>query len=215
MRSSFAVLLTAISVAFAGSMYVDPDSDCFYTPYDTAAQGSYYPVLFYLSCTGATRVDLDSLRPLADSLGLILASCHQSRNHRDLIINDFDIMATYEKLVRDYPVDPDRIFICGFSGQAVQAMYAQFKHPRQFRGVFAVCGHEGAMPSARLSDLKGKTFYLMTREEDWNLKANRSMYNQLLTSGVPVTLFVGPGPHGPPGLQDFYRAIAWLLEASE
>jgi len=212
MRTSLTVLLTVISVAFAGNMYVDPDSDCFYTPYDTAAPGKYYPVLFYLSCTGATRVDLDSLRPLADSLGLILASCHESRNHRDLIINDFDIMATYEKLVRDYQVDPERIFICGFSGQAVQAMYAQFKHPRQFRGVFAVCGHEGAMSQARLSDLKGKAFYLMTREEDWNLKPNRSMYNQLLTSGVPVTLFIGPGPHGPPDLQDFYRAMAWLLE---
>ncbi len=206
--------MATIILGQSREIYCDADSDCFYAPYDTAAPGTYYPVLFYLSCTGATGADLDSLRPLADSLGLIVASCHQSRNHRDLIINDLDIMATYEKLVRDYPVDPDRIFIYGFSGQAVQAMYAQFKHPRQFRGVFAVCGHEGAMPGARMSDLKGKTFYLMTREEDWNLKANRIMYTRLLTGGVSVTLFVGPGPHGPPGLQDFYRAMAWLLEDS-
>lgn len=196
-------------------MMVDADSDCFYMPCDSAAEGQRYPALVYLSCTGATRADLDSLIQMADSLGLVLASCHQSRNHRDLSLNDFDIMITYEKLIRGYPVDRGRIFLYGFSGQAVQALYTIFQHAPQFRGAFAVCGHEGAMPTARLSELRDKLFYLMSRQEDWNLKANHRIHNQFLTSGVKATLFIGPGSHGPPAVADFRRALAWLLENSE
>lgn len=212
-----AILLSAVIIALGlcREIYCDPDSDCFYTPYDTAAAGRRYPALLYLSCTGATPADLDSLRLLADSLGMILAACHACRNHREMIVNDLAVMVTYVKLFRDYPIDPDRVFICGFSGQAVQALYAVFEHPRQFRGAFAVCGHEGAMPQARMAELKDKRFYLMSRQEDWNLAANRTMYTELLTSGVSVTFFIGPGSHGPPGRADFSRALQWLLENTE
>ncbi len=208
----FFITVTAVQ---PGNLAVDADSDCFYTPYDSAAAGRRYPALVYLSCTGATRADLDSLRWVADSLGLVLSACHQSRNHQDLSFNDFDIMITYEKLIRDYPVDRRRIFIYGFSGQAVQALYTVFRHPAQFRGAFAVCGHEGAMAQACMSEMNDNLFYLMSRQEDWNLKANHRIYNQFLTSGVRATLFIAPGSHGPPAVTDFRRALVWLLENSE
>jgi predicted peptidase len=209
------VLLTAIAICAGGNLRVDPDSDCFYTPFDKAASGVYYPALLYLSCTGATRVDLDSITPMADSLGLILASCSASRNHRDLESNDRDIMRTYEKLVRDHPVDPERIFIYGFSGQAVQALAELFNHPAYFRGVVAVCGHAGAMPAAKMDELEGKLIYLISRENDWNLKANQDMYNAFFTGNINVKLFVAPGEHAPAAAQDLFAGLKWLAENSK
>ena len=215
MRSYSLVLLTAISICAAGNMRVDPDSDCFYTPFDTASHGVYYPALLYLSCTGATRADLDSITSLADSLGMIIATCYASRNHRDIGANDQDIMRTYEKLVRDHPVDPERIFIYGFSGQAVQALAELFNHPKYFRGVVSVCGHAGAMPVAKMEELEGKFIYLISKEEDWNLKANWDMYNRFFINNISVKLFIAPGPHAPAAAQDLFSALKWLAENSK
>ena len=99
------MILVAVSLGAAGNMRVDADSDCFYTPFDSAQAGQYYPALIILSCTGATRTDLDSIIPMADSLGIIAATCHASRNHRDIGVNDRDILSTHEKLVLENTVD--------------------------------------------------------------------------------------------------------------
>jgi len=210
----FIGILSATTV-FAGNLYCDSDSDCSYTPFDTAASGVYYPALLYLSCTGATRADLDSITPMAESLGMIVATCHASRNHRDIGTNDRDIMRTYEKLVRDHPVDPERIFIYGFSGQAVQALAELFNHPKYFRGIVSVCGHAGAMPAAKMEELEGKLIYLISKEEDWNLKANQDIYNQFFTNNISVKLFVAPGPHAPAAAQDLFSALKWLADNSQ
>jgi predicted esterase len=209
------ILSFTSSLGISGSLTVDPDSDCFYTPFDSAPAGQYCPALIILSCTGATRTDLDSIIPMADSLGIIAATCHASRNHRDIGANDRDIMRTYEKLVRDYPVDPERVLIYGFSGQAVQALTELFNHPASFRGVVSVCGHAGAMPEAKMAELEGKLIYLISKEEDWNLKANQEMYNTFFTSNINVKLFVAPGPHAPAAAKDLFTALKWLAENSK
>lgn len=209
------MILAAVSICAAGNLRVDPDSDCFYTPFDSAPAGQNCPALLILSCTGATRTDLDSIIPMADSLGILAATCRASRNHRDIGANDRDIMRTYEKLVRDYPVDPERIFIYGFSGQAVQALAELFNHPANFRGVVSVCGHAGAMPAAKMAELEGKLIYLISKEKDWNLKANREMYELFFTNGIPVELFIAPGEHAPAAAKDLFTALKWLAENSK
>jgi predicted esterase len=208
------ILSFTTSLGISGSLSVDPDSDCFYTPFDSARAGEFYPALLYLSCTGAVPSDLDSIRYMADSLGLVLASCHASRNHRDIETNDRGIMRTYEKLVRDYPVDPRRIFIYGFSGQAVQAQAELFLHPDFFRGVVSVCGHAAALPLIKPGTLEGKIIYLISKEKDWNLKANREMHDFFNTNGVQAELFIAPGEHAPASSGDFHRGINWLLDNS-
>lgn len=209
------VAILSTTMGFGRGVYYDGDSDCFYTPFDTASNGVYYPALIILSCTGATRADLDSVISMADSLGMIVATCHASRNHRDIMINDRDILRTYEKMVRDYPVDPERIFIYGFSGQAVQALAELFNHPAYFRGVVSVCGHAAAMPAAKMNELEGKLIYLISKEDDWNLKANQDMYNTFFTSNISVKLFVAPGEHAPAAAQDLFPALQWLAENSK
>lgn len=186
--------------------------DLFYVPKGAAGPR---PALIILSCTGATRTDLDSCKPVADSLGWVLATCAKSRNHRDSRLNDYDIMATYLALLRKHEVDRERVFIYGFSGQGVQALMSVFLHPEAFKGAVSICAHDGAMGLARPEELGGKLFYLVTRERDWNREANVKMEEALRKSGARDTLVVTKGKHEPKGFREVLRGSRWLDKSSK
>jgi|GEM_PF-444311 len=191
----------------------DADSDCFYVPKDSLI--SVHPALIVLNCTGATAEDLDSVLYIADSLDIVLSTCHKSMNHRSVYLNDEDIMRTYEKLIREYPVDVSRIFLYGFSGMAAQALITLFWHTPQFRGVIAVCGHKGAMQFAEWQELSDKYVYLISREKDWNLGDNRLMHSQFRYSTIKDTLIITQGEHTPTSKEELLDACIWLLKKTE
>ncbi|MBM3323563.1 hypothetical protein FJY69_08825 [candidate division WOR-3 bacterium] len=88
------------------------------------------------------------MRLVGDSLGWVMATCHRTRNRRDVRLNDRDIVRTVTKLLANPRVDSNRVFLFGFSGQGVQALATMFLHPDLVRGVVAVCPHDGAMARA-------------------------------------------------------------------
>jgi len=194
--------------AFPG-IVCDEDSDCFYQP--AAADTLSAPALLVLSCTGAVPHDLDSVRGVADSFGLVLASCHRSRNHRSSWENDRDILATYAKLAGRYRVDPKRIFICGFSGMGAQSIQEVAAHPALFRGALSACSPQVGLAGPDLGPLTDNLFFLISREKDWNLKGNEHMFAELQDMGVVSTLQVLPGEHAPGPIEELYQAVDWLL----
>ncbi|MDQ7798986.1 MAG: hypothetical protein RDU76_08615 [Candidatus Edwardsbacteria bacterium] len=197
-----AAALLVLSASFAFSQ-----QDHFYAPKNVKKPA---PALIITSCTGATQKDLDSNQAIADRLGWIICTSAQTRNHRDARQNDADIMATYKKLVADYPVDTSKIFIYGFSGQAVQAMMEVFLHPDKFKGAVCICAHNGAMGLAKWESLSGHYFYLISREKDWNLRANKSMHRMFLSRGIADTLIVTKGRHGPRDRRELYNGCMRL-----
>jgi predicted esterase len=213
--SAFALLITLAfsSRGFGQDTYpgivCDEDSDCFYVP--ATADTANAPALLVLSCTGAVPHDLDSVRAVADSFGLVLASCHGSRNHRTSPDNDRDIINTFEKLVMEYRVDATRIFICGFSGMGAQSIREVVAHPALFRGALSACspgmGLSGLDPQA----MSNSVFYLISREKDWNLKGNQRMFAELQNLGITSTLQVFPGEHAPGPLEELFQGVDWLL----
>jgi hypothetical protein len=202
--------MVVISFAAGDRVICDADSDCFYVPVDSNESG-YYPALLVLSCKGATAEELDSVICIADNLHMIVATCHESRNHRDIYLNDQDIMKTYEKLICNFGVDLSRVFIYGFSGMGVQALFSLFVHEQHFRGVVAVCAHEGAMHYAEGKELAGRCIYLISRENDWNLEDNRRMHIKFGNEDVRDTLVITPGEHMPPSQKELLDACQWLL----
>ncbi len=202
-----------ISFSLDEHIVCDVDSDCFYVPQDSLT--SIHPALIVLSCTGATAEDLDSILLIADSLDIVLSTCHKSMNKRGVYLNDEDIMRTYEKLIREYPVDVSRVFLYGFSGMAVQALTTLFWHTPQFRGVIAVCSHKGAMPFAEWSELSDKYIYLISREKDWNLGDNQLMHSQFRNCAIGDTLIITHGEHTPLSKEELLDACIWLLKKTE
>ncbi len=205
------VLLCAVvraqdSLALSG-IECDSDSDCFYVPETVSTP---VPGLLILHCNGAGPADLDSFRLVGDSLGWVLATCHRSRNHRDMLLNDADITGTLRKLVSIETVDSSRVFIFGFSGQGVQALVSMFLHPDMVKGVVAVCAHRGALPLAVWETVAGHFVYLVTRTEDWNRAENEAMHQLFNSQGVVTELEMTGGEHGPGGREELLDACHWL-----
>jgi len=187
--------------------YIFAQQDHFYVPKGLKKPA---PALIITSCTGATKADLDSNKAVADKLGWIICTSAKTKNHRDSRQNDADIMATYKTLLAKYPVDTSKIYLYGFSGQAVQALMAVFLHPTKFKGAVAICAHAGAMPYANWEMLRGKRFYLVSRERDWNLNDNKMMHQAFLENGISDTLVITPGQHGPKTRRELFEACKWL-----
>ena len=202
----YTILLCAFLMA-AQPLTAQTPGDLFYVPKKHAAQA---PALIITSCTGATRADIDSNKAVADSFGWILATCAATRNHVAADLNDRAIFATYLKLVAGYPVDKSRVFIYGFSGQAVQALQEVFAHPELFRGAVAICAHAGALPLAQWDQLPGHGFYLISRQEDWNLEDNKKMHQLFQYNGLRDTLVITRGQHGPKDRKELFRGSKWL-----
>jgi poly(3-hydroxybutyrate) depolymerase len=211
-RAALAVLLSVgVSVA-AGpdsvKIYCDADSDCFYVPELLA--GKTAAGLVVLHCNGALPIDLDTMTNVADSLGWVMASCHATRNHRDLMLNDQDIVRTTRKLLSGFPVDSTRIFVFGYSGQGVQAMASLFLHPELYRGLAATCAHRASMPLAVWETLADKYVFLATRAEDWNRADNEQMHVELNEHGVKTGLSTTEGVHQPGPATELLKACRWL-----
>jgi len=210
----FLVIIIFTLPLSAKSVYCDVDSDCYYVPQKVINLNKPVPALLYLSCTGTIKSDLDSIKFIADSLGWILFSCHQSRNHRDVMLNDKDIMKTYYKLIKNYKIDTMRIFIYGFSGQGVQSLMEMFLHPKIFRGVIPVCAHTGAMSLVKWNTLDNHLVYLVSRTKDWNLQQNYQIHQAFQEHGVKDTLVITPGEHGIGDKYEIFRAVRWLRKNS-
>jgi predicted esterase len=196
-----------ITIAWFVSAWAQQPGDRFYVPKNHNTKA---PALIITSCTGATKADLDSNKAVADSFGWIICTSAKTRNHRDPKLNDADIMKTYSTLVSKYQIDRSRVYLYGFSGQAVQAMMAVFLHPDKFKGAVAICAHAGAMPYANWAMLKDKHFYQISRERDWNLNDNKMMHQAFLENGVADTLVITPGPHGPKTRRELFEGCQWL-----
>lgn len=206
-------LMVFLSFAADGRIVCDADSDCFYFP-ECPASEECVPALIVLNCTGASAEDLAPLIQVADSLHMIVATCHATMNRRDVFLNDGDIMKTYEKVIMNYRVDPLRVFIYGFSGMGVQAMMSLFLHASYFRGVFSVCAHHGAMRFAEFRELEDRCIYLISREEDWNLDDNRQMHFRFQQHGLLDTLVITEGEHVQANEKELLDACIWLLRNS-
>ena len=215
MTKTLIISIFLISFGIGENIFCDADLDCFYIPAGLRGSGEYFPALIILSCTGATSKDLDSVCYIADSLRMVFATCHKSKNRRDIFLNDKDIMNTYEKLVRDYPVDGSQVFIYGFSGQGVQVLMELFNNPKSFRGVIAACAHKGTMSMAKWQELGDKSIYLISREKDWNLADNRQIHSQFQLNNIQDTLVITPGEHVPANPKELFNACFWLLSKIE
>ncbi len=204
---TFAFFLSASYLR--GEIDTDQDSNYYYFP-KKARKQKLSPALIYLSCPGATKKDLDSIKIVGDSLGFILAASHKAKKRQSFEINEREIMKLYQRLRKRYPVDSSRVFLYGFSAMGVSALYTLFRHPDKFRGVISVCGHSQALPFAQFERLRRNLFYLITRKRDWNLNENQYLHLRLQGAGLRDTLVITEGEHEIGDWEELLKAGQWL-----
>ena len=118
-----------------------------------------------------------------DGLGMLFVSAAKSGNEENVIDRRIPLalLGAYNMMQR-YPVDPDRVYIGGFSGGSRVAMRTALGYPDLFRGALlnagsdAVGGGEALLPPDDLLaqfQSSSRLVYVTGSDDSWNIQHDR------------------------------------------
>jgi phospholipase/carboxylesterase len=96
-----------------------------------------------------------------------------------------------EEILSVYPIDPQKLFLLGFSQGSLLSMYYALEHPSRVAGVIAQSGYIPSHINLEISekDVKNKAFILTHGEQDTMIPIEwgRASRDRLQTLGVDLT----------------------------
>jgi hypothetical protein len=118
-------------------------------------------------------------------------------------------------LARDYALDPDRIYVAGFSGGGKTASRVAVARPEVFRGGIYIAGAEAwgsKTPPPKLNIIRQNYHVFLTGTNDFNERLTRRVYASYKGAGVEncELIVVKRLGHEMPGRSVFVRAIDYL-----
>ncbi|NWJ39833.1 MAG: prolyl oligopeptidase family serine peptidase [Geothrix sp.] len=138
-----------------------------------------------------------------------------------------DLREAVADVLAHYPVDPERVFLAGFSMGGYGVYRTALAQPGRFRGLAVLAGqpdlgpqwlgggHPDALDPANLARLKGETFFIVHGMEDRNCPYAKTvqMVEGLKAAGAKVTFLAEPGRgHDGPSAVGEARYLDWLRE---
>lgn len=184
-------------------------------------------LILALHGTGMRGEDMiESLTATADELGMILIAPDALRpsgkgfswTYRDE--SEWMVQDQINKAVDEHGIDPERVYLIGFSQGANIALIMGRTHPDLFAGVIPICGHY----EPQVADVDGSAdippYYLMTGARDPWKKTYINAKRDFQDSGIPVEvrMLSGKGhelPQGKQGLREMIKAIRWCESQSQ
>lgn len=129
------------------------------------------------------------------------------------------VMDVLDDLRRNYPVDPDRTYLAGFSGGGRIACAIAFGLPELFGGVIPICAAENLREESWLRQrvIDRLSVAPVTGEKDFNRgEVERYRGPMLRDVGVRVKTWTQPGlGHGLPSDKVLKEVVRWLDEDVE
>lgn len=146
-------------------------------------------------------------------------------NARDVSMRAGTTVVAIAKMMELYKVDPQRVYVAGFSGGAKVACVVAYHHPDLVRGVLPICGfiHPRLRPEfgPRDKELLQKArdevgFALITGPKDPNHASMLDAFGKILEpEDYRATVFDVPGMgHELPGAPTIRAAVVWLDRAA-
>ncbi|MFN7957792.1 MAG: prolyl oligopeptidase family serine peptidase [Holophagaceae bacterium] len=136
-----------------------------------------------------------------------------------------DLREAVADVLAHYPVDPERVFLAGFSMGGYGVYRTALAQPGHFRGLVVLAGqpdlgpqwlgtgHPDALDPANLARLKGEAFFIVHGTEDRNCPFAKTvqMVEGLRAAGAQVTFLAEPGRgHDGPSAEGEAQCLAWL-----
>jgi predicted esterase len=184
-------------------------------------------LILALHGTGMRGEDMiESLQDTADELGMILIAPDALRasgngfswTYRDE--SEWMVQDQINKAIEKHGVDPERVYLVGFSQGANIALIMGRTHQSLFAGVIPICGHYE--PQVADADVGADIppYYLMTGARDPWKQTYTIAKRDFNDAGIPVEvrLLGGKGhelPTGNQGLKEMVRAIRWCEAQTE
>jgi predicted esterase len=128
-----------------------------------------------------------------------------------------DLLYYYEQISQNYPVDPQRIILAGFSqgsGMAIYAALSEKIHVQGFLGIGTFIAEPDVLTplASQRPDVSG---YFITGEKDRTLDRARAIQNILRENNIPFAEEVYPdlGHEFPPDFEaSFDKAVKFIME---
>lgn len=180
------------------------------------------PLILALHGTGMRGSDmLKALKETANELNMILIAPDALRPTQDggfswTYRDEAEWMVSHmiRTAIRQHNVNPNEIYLIGFSQGANIALTMGQTHPELFAGVVPICGHYEPQIAEANQHQSPTPFYLMTGARDPWKKTYASAKRDFNKSNTPVTVRVIPAighqiPAGPRGIIELVKAIKW------
>ncbi|MBL8829457.1 MAG: hypothetical protein JNM18_20930 [Planctomycetaceae bacterium] len=212
----------------ANQSLAEPPAD-WYPGYDSTAQKyelyapakidrkKTYPVVLFISA-GPSPAGWNNWKQLCEQQQIIFASPFAAGNNTPMPQRVRIVLDVLDDLRRQYPIDPDRTYLSGFSGGARVACGIAFALPELFGGVMPVCASESLREESWLRQraMDRLSIALITGETDFNRGEIERWRGPLLAEvGVRSQVFVVDGMgHGIPPENALAMAYKWLEEGT-
>ena len=168
------------------------------------------PVILLFDPSGDAMGIVRRYMPAASERGWILASSSNVMNGTADAADTEQMMNLLTYVRTQATVDERRLYTAGMSGGACGAYRLAIVAADVFSGAIVECGHMGSWREVGHRAVAGQSFYLFTRDEDFNLPATRQLQGVMLAAGCRVALTQRPGGHAPMEPNEVEAALQWL-----
>jgi predicted peptidase len=122
------------------------------------------------------------------------------------------LVSLLDDVMERYSVDPDRVYLVGYSMGGNGAWYLAYKHPDRFAAVSPMSGPANTWWATRLRDVPIWVFH-GEKDEVVPARESQDMVEALRAKGGQVRFSLHPERgHSPPSDAEHLELFAWLLE---
>ena len=179
--------------------------------------GKTYPVVLSISASNSP-VGWSQWKSICEQRQIIFASPFEAGNGVDMPQRIRIVLDVLDDLRRNYPIDPDRTYLSGFSGGARVASGLTFALPELFGGVIPICASEDLREESWLRHraIERLSVGLVTGEKDFNRGEMATWRGPLFADvGVRTKVWVVLGMgHSYPDTKTLADVYAWMNDAA-
>jgi len=122
------------------------------------------------------------------------------------------LVAVLDEVLASYRVDPDRVYLVGYSMGGEGAWFLAYRHPEVFAAIAPMSGYCNPLWATRLARLPVWAFH-GAKDDLISVGATERMVAELRKEGGDVKVSIDPERgHSPPSRAEHEALLAWLLE---
>lgn len=181
------------------------DTSVHYTLYMPQTSQKNLPTIVFFDPHAQGEKPVEAYAKLASEYKYILIGSNDMHNGQSALETEKIVLALINEIENEYPSDPDRIYLSGFSGGAKLAMMYGLNIP-EIKGVVA-CG------GSILPHIKPDStfcFVGMVGDKDFNYLDMQQTLAAFSKMGIPFTSLVFDGKHEWPTTSEYENAIKAL-----
>lgn len=172
-----------------------------------------WPTLLVMDPRGRAMFALERFRAAAESLGWIVLSSYNTLSDAPMLPNVDAVNAMLASAQARLAVDPERLYLAGFSGTSRAALSFAVVLRGRLAGVIAVGGALGfALGGPETTFAGDSTFAVFgaAGSRDFNYEEMLALGDRFRTTRVPYRVVPFDGPHAWPPAELCAEALEWL-----